>query len=90
MIINLPFSYVEEGEKIKTEERTRLVEAHAQAIRELDLKISFLVVHGDKLRQNSSIHQELKNIYQNHINVIKGFMGSKEIDLSSLKSPHKR
>ena len=76
--------------QLQTEERTRLVEAHAQAIRELDLKISFLVVHGDKLRQNSSIHQELKNIYQNHINVIKGFMGSKEIDLSSLKSPHKR
>ena len=76
--------------QLQTAERTRLVEAHAQAIRELDLKISFLIVHGDKLRQNSSIHQELKNIYQNHINVIKGFMGSKEIDLSSLKSPHKR
>ena len=76
--------------QLQTAERTRLVEAHAQAIRELDLKISFLVVHGDKLRQNSSIHQELKNIYQNHINVIRGFMGSKEIDLSSLKSPHKR
>ena len=75
--------------QLQTEERTRLIEAHAQAIRELDLKISFLVVHGDKLRQNSSIHQELKNIYQNHINVIKGFMGSKESDLSSLKSPHK-
>ena len=61
----------------QAEERTRLVEEHARAIREIDLKMSFLVVHGDNLRQNSSIYKDLKSVYQNHINVIKGFMGSK-------------